>query len=69
MNLGTLEETILLLVLAVKEDIYGFSVVQAYKQYTGKAISISAVHSVLSRLEKKKITSSWDSTESGPKLF
>lgn len=52
-SLGNLEETILLLVLAMHEDAYGFSVSEAYREHMGKTISISAVHTVLSRLEKK----------------
>ena len=51
-NLGNLEETILLIVMAI-EDAYGFAVTEEYKNVTDKSISISAVHSVLSRLEKK----------------
>lgn len=57
-QLGYLEETILLLVMAMKEDAYGFTVSEAYKKHTGKKISISAVHSVLSRLEKKGLIQS-----------
>ena len=52
-NLGNLEETILLIVMADKEDSYGFSVALRYTELFGKSISISAVHSVLSRLENK----------------
>lgn len=54
-NLGYLEETVLLLVMTMTEDAYGFSVSQAYKEHTGKSISISAIHTVLSRLEKKAL--------------
>jgi len=52
-GLGYLEETILLLVMTMDEDAYGFSVSEAYKKHMGKPISISAVHTVLSRMEKK----------------
>lgn len=52
-QLGNLEETILLLMLSMKEEAYGFSVSEEYKLHLGKSISISAVHTVLSRLEKK----------------
>ena len=34
-SLGTLEETILLLVLAMNEDAYGFSVSEAYREHMG----------------------------------
>ena len=52
-QLGYLEETTLLLIMVMEEEAYGFSVSQAYFDHTGKSISISAVHTVLSRLEKK----------------
>ncbi len=52
-QLGYLEETALLLILVMREDAYGFTVSQAYREHTGKSISISAIHTVLSRLEKK----------------
>ena len=52
-QLGYLEETILLLTMIMEGDSYGFSVSEAYRTHTGKSISISAVHTVLSRLEKK----------------
>jgi len=52
-GLGYLEETILLLILSMDGDAYGFSVSEAYEKHVGKSISISAVHTVMSRLEKK----------------
>lgn len=52
-NLGNLEETILLIIMAMQDDSYGFSVSEAYAEHTGKSISISAVHTVMSRLEDK----------------
>ncbi len=52
-QLGYLEETVLLLIMMMEEDSYGFSVSEAYKNHTGKPISISAIHTVLSRLENK----------------
>ena len=58
-GLGYLEETILLIVMSMNDEVYGFSVSEAYKQHMGKSISISAVHSVLSRLEKKKLIKSY----------
>ncbi|MFK7808907.1 MAG: PadR family transcriptional regulator [Saprospiraceae bacterium] len=57
-GLGFLEETILLLVMTMHEDAYGFSVSEAYKDHMKKSISISAVHAVLSRLEKKGLIES-----------
>ncbi len=57
-SLGYLEETVLLLILTMKEEAYGLAVVEAYKEHTGKSISISAIHTVLSRLEKKGLIQS-----------
>lgn len=59
MGLGYLEETILLLIMVMDEEVYGFSVSQAYEDHMGKSISISAVHSVMSRLEKKGLIESY----------
>ncbi len=58
MNLGYLEETVLLLIMIMDKDAYGFSVSEAYQKQTGKTISISAIHTVLSRLEKKGLIQS-----------
>lgn len=57
-QLGYLEETVLLLIMVMGEDSYGFSVAEAYKEHTGKKISISAIHTVLSRLETKGLIQS-----------
>ncbi|MEZ5040423.1 MAG: helix-turn-helix transcriptional regulator [Saprospiraceae bacterium] len=57
-GLGYLEETILLLIMVMEEEVYGFSVSEAYAQHMGKSISISAVHSVMSRLEQKGLIES-----------
>ncbi len=52
-NLGNLEETVLLIVAVMPEEAYGYTVSEAYHQYMNNRISISAVHTVLKRLEKK----------------
>ena len=57
-QLGYLEETVLLLIMMMEDDAYGFTVSEAYRDHTGKAISISAIHTVLSRLEKKGLIQS-----------
>ena len=57
-QLGYLEETVLLLIMVMDEDAYGFTVSEAYKKHTGKKISISAIHTVLSRLEEKGLMTS-----------
>lgn len=58
-GLGYLEETVLLLILLMDEEAYGFSVSQAYEEHMGKSISISAVHAVMSRLENKGLIESY----------
>ncbi|MFK7922992.1 MAG: PadR family transcriptional regulator [Bacteroidia bacterium] len=57
-GLGYLEETVLLLIMLMKEEAYGFSVNQAYEAHMQKRISISAIHAVMARLEKKGLISS-----------
>ena len=57
-NLGHLEESILLMVMIVKQEAYGVSVAEAYEQYTNNSISIPAVHTVLKRLEGKGMVKS-----------
>ena len=52
-NLGTLEETILLLVAVMIDQAYGYSVSEEYFKTFNKEITISAVHTVLKRLENK----------------
>jgi DNA-binding PadR family transcriptional regulator len=51
-NLGNLEETILLLVM-IMDEAYGYAIADEYHRQTEQAISVSAVHTVLMRLEKK----------------
>lgn len=57
-QLGYLEETVLLLIMVMEDAAYGFTVSEAYKKHTGKTISISAIHTVLSRMEKKGLIES-----------
>ncbi len=52
-NLGTLEETILLMVAVMQGEAYGYSLSDEYQKTFGNEITISAVHTVLKRLEKK----------------
>jgi DNA-binding PadR family transcriptional regulator len=58
LNLGNLEETVLLLVILMKDQAYAYSLSKEYENQTGRSISISAVHTVLTRLEKKNLISS-----------
>ncbi len=57
-GLGYLEETILLLILSMRGDAYGYVISKAYEDHMGKKISISAIHSAMSRLEKKGLIKS-----------
>jgi len=57
-KIGYLEEIILLLILSMEEEVYGFSVSEAYKKYMSESISISAVHTVMSRMEEKGLIKS-----------
>jgi DNA-binding PadR family transcriptional regulator len=57
-NLGNLEETILLIVAVMQEEAYGYTVSEEYLKNMGARISISAVHTVLKRLEKKGLIKS-----------
>ena len=52
-SIGTLEETVLLLVIIHQGNAYGVSIAEAYMEHAGRRISIPAIHTVLKRLEKK----------------
>ena len=58
-NLGNLEETILLLVAVIHGEAYGFAITEEYHKHMKKRISISAVHTVLKRLENKGLLKSY----------
>ncbi|MCB0629418.1 MAG: PadR family transcriptional regulator [Saprospiraceae bacterium] len=57
-RLGNLEEMVLLIVILVKDEAYGITVRDAYVKQFGQEISLSAIHTVLRRLEKKGYTAS-----------
>ena len=52
LQLGTLEELILIILL-MKEETYGVEIAKEYKNQLDQTISIPAIHVVLKRLEKK----------------
>ena len=53
-RLGDFEEVIMLLVgILGDEEAYAFKIADEFKSQTGRALSIGAVHSTLSRLEEK----------------
>ncbi len=57
-RLGNLEEMILMMVILVHEEAYGITVRKAYQKHYEQEISLSAIHTVLRRLEKKGFTKS-----------
>ncbi|MHA7128229.1 PadR family transcriptional regulator [Algoriphagus namhaensis] len=52
-HLGELEELILLTVGILDQEAYGVSVLEEIKSQTGRKVNISAIHTVLNRLEDK----------------
>lgn len=56
-SLGSLEETILVIVL-MQEESYGVEIAKVYEKHVGQTISIPAIHIVLKRLEKKGLVKS-----------
>lgn len=57
-HLGELEELVLLTVGALGLEAYGVSVMDEIADQTGRKINISAIHSVLKRLELKGMVKS-----------
>ncbi|MEM1407883.1 MAG: helix-turn-helix transcriptional regulator [Bacteroidota bacterium] len=57
-HLGELEELVLLTVGALADQAYGVSVMDEIADNTGRSLNISAVHSVLKRLEGKGMVKS-----------
>src|SRR5258708_1836416 len=51
--LGELEELVLLTVGVLYKEAYGVAVMEEVEKQTGRKVNISAVHSVLTRLEEK----------------
>jgi DNA-binding PadR family transcriptional regulator len=51
--LGNLEEMILLTTAVMRDEAYGVTITGKYRELTHQPISLSAVHTVLRRLEKK----------------
>jgi PadR family transcriptional regulator PadR len=56
--LGELEELVLLTVGVLYPDAYGVAIMDEIEKQAGRSLNISAVHSVLSRLEEKGLISS-----------
>ena len=52
-NLGELEELVLLMVGSLLDAAYGVAIMDEIEKQTSRSLNISAVHSVLKRLEQK----------------
>jgi PadR family transcriptional regulator, regulatory protein PadR len=52
-HLGEFEELVLLMVGVLYENAYGVTVTEEIEKQTGRAVSLSAVHTALYRLEEK----------------
>lgn len=52
-SIGELEELVLLTVGALADEAYGVAVMEEIERQTGRKINISAIHTVLKRLEAK----------------
>lgn len=57
-NIGEFEELVMLTVGILQEDAYGISIKDELRNRTGRKPSIGALHSALSRLEKKGLLKS-----------
>jgi PadR family transcriptional regulator, regulatory protein PadR len=53
MNLSTLEQQVLMAVMALHPDAYGVSIGDHIRQRTGKEPSIGSIYAALDRLEEK----------------
>jgi PadR family transcriptional regulator PadR len=56
--IGELEELVLLMVGILYKDAYGVAVMDEIEKQTGRSLNISAVHTVLKRLEEKGLLTS-----------
>ena len=57
-NIGELEELVLLVIGILGENAYGISVMEEINKQSGRKMSISAIHTVLNRLEDKGLLKS-----------
>lgn len=58
-HLDELEELILLTVGILNQEAYGVAVLEEIKNQTGRKVNISAIHTVLNRLEEKGFLKSY----------
>ncbi|MEM9983633.1 MAG: PadR family transcriptional regulator, partial [Bacteroidota bacterium] len=57
-SIGNLEEMVLLVVMSMDKEAYGVSIHATYVDLLQQSITLSAIHTVLRRLEKKGFISS-----------
>ncbi len=57
-SIGELEELVLLTVGSLMDKAYAVAILEEIKERTGRKLDVTAVHSVLRRLEKKGFTNS-----------
>lgn len=57
--LGEFEELVLLTIASLGEEAYGVAIQEAIELYSGREISIGALHSTITRLEEKGLLKSW----------
>jgi len=57
-TIGELEELVLLTVGSILHEAYAILILQEIKERTGRNMDVTAIHSVLRRLEKKGLVSS-----------
>lgn len=60
-KIGSLEEMVMLLAAALKDEAYAVSIANEYTSRTSNEISIPAIHTVLKRLEEKGLLKSYES--------
>ncbi|MEL7001165.1 MAG: helix-turn-helix transcriptional regulator [Bacteroidota bacterium] len=60
-KIGALEEMVILLAAALREDAYAVSIRREYAERSGNEISVPAIHTVLKRLEEKGMLRSHES--------
>ena len=58
MNLGNLEELILLAVCGLKDQAYGVTVLEEVNRQTGRELTLGAIHTTLYRLQDKGMVTS-----------
>lgn len=57
-QIGELEELVLLSVGSLMDEAYAVSILKVIKEHTKRTLDVTAIHSVLRRLEKKGLVSS-----------